>query len=325
MPMTKSVFITRNIPAAGLDLIRGKAETTVWPDRLPPSPEALIEHARGCDGVLTLLSDRIDAAFFDAVGPQLKVVSNFAVGYNNIDVGEATRRGIAVGNTPDVLTDATADIAVTLMLSAARCVREGMENVVRREWLTWEPMGFIGQDLSGRTLGVVGMGRIGQATARRCHFGWGMKVLYTSRSPKPDVDAELAATQVDFERLLAESDFISVHTDLNPDTQHLFDTAAFAAMKSTAVFVNTARGGIVDQQALYQALTSGGLFAAGLDVTDPEPLPDSSDLRNLPNCLILPHIGSATVISRNAMARIAADNLLAGLDGQPLRHQVHAL
>lgn len=320
--MTKRVFVTRQIPVAGLDRIRAETDCVVWPERLPPSPEILIENARGCDGVVTLLSDRIDAAFFDAVGPQLKVVSNFAVGYNNIDVAEANRRGVKVGNTPDVLTDSTADIAVGLLLAAARRMREGLENVVQKEWLTWEPMGFIGQDLKARTLGIVGMGRIGQATARRLHFGWGMKVLYTSRSPRPEVDRELGATRVEFSELLAQSDFVSVHTDLNPQTTHMFNADAFRQMKDTAVFINTARGGVVDQDALHEALSRGQIFSAGLDVTDPEPLSDASPLRAMSNCVILPHIASATVSSRNAMAEIAADNLLAGISDRPLRHQV---
>ena len=301
-----------------------ETECVVWPERLPPSPEALIENAKGCDGILTLLSDRIDGSVLDAVGPQLKVVSNFAVGYNNIDVAEATRRGIAVGNTPDVLTDSTADIAVGLLIAAARCMREGIDNVADKDWLTWEPMEFIGQDLSGKTLGIVGMGRIGQATARRCHFGWGMNVVYTARNPKPDADAQLNARRVELSELLTESDFVSVHTDLNPETTQMFDAAAFAAMKPNAVFVNTARGGVVDQDALHIALTTGQIFAAGLDVTDPEPLPDDSNLRHLSNCVILPHIASGTVKSRDAMADIAADNLLAGLQGRPLRHPVTA-
>lgn len=320
--MTRKVFVCRNIPEAGLAKLREHTDCTVWPERLPPSPQLLKDSARGCDGILTLLSDRIDADFFDAVGPQLKVVSNFAVGYNNIDVNEATRRGIVVGNTPDVLTDATADMAVGLMLAAGRCMKSGIDNVMQKEWLTWEPMGFIGQDMRGRTLGIVGMGRIGQATARRCRFGWDMEVIYTSRTPKPEADSELSAKRVSMDELLANSDFISVHTDLNSDTTQLFDSKAFAAMKSSAVFVNTARGGIVDQTALYNALAEGTIFAAGLDVTDPEPLPDDSNLRSLANCIILPHIGSATVTSRSAMAEIAADNLLAGLEGKPLRHQV---
>lgn len=323
--MSSKVFVARNIPAAGLDRIRELTDCTVWPDRLPPSPGVLIENSIGCHGVLTLLSDRIDAAFFDAVGPQLKVISNFAVGYNNIDFEEATRRGIAVGNTPGVLTDSTADTALALLLAAARCVREGIENVSRREWLTWEPMGFIGQDLVGKTIGIVGMGRIGHATGKRLHFGWGMNVLYTSRTDKPDADNELGATRVSLEQLLAESDFVSVHTDLNAETTRMFGASEFAAMKSNAVFVNTARGGVVDEAALHSALTTGQIFAAGLDVTDPEPLTGDSPLRELANCVILPHIASGTVASRNAMAEIAADNLLAGLAGRPMRHQVNPL
>ena len=317
------MFITRQIPEAGLSKLRSVIDCDVWPEQLPPSREALIAGARGCDGILTLLSDRIDGEFFDAVGDQLKVVSNFAVGYNNIDIAEASRRGIAVGNTPDVLTDATADIAVTLLLAASRCVLQGIQNVAGNEWLTWEPMRFIGQDLQGKTMGIVGMGRIGKATARRCHFGWGMKILYSARSPKTQAEAEFGATHVSFEQLLSQSDFISVHTDLNSKTEKMFNAPAFQAMKSNCVFVNTARGGIVDQAALSYALSSGEIFAAGLDVTDPEPLPADSSLRSLSNCIILPHIGSGTTSSRNAMAEIAADNLLAGLHGELLRHRVN--
>lgn len=321
--MTAKVFVARQIPASGLERIQAHTECVVWPERLPPDRDQLIRLSVGCDGVLTLLSDVIDAHFFDAVGPQLKVVSNFAVGYNNIDIAEATRRGIAVGNTPDVLTDATADIAVALLLAAARGIKEGIDNVVTHQWQTWEPMGFIGQDLAGKTLGIVGMGRIGQATARRLHFGWGMKVLYTSRSLKLDAERELKASRVSFQQLLTESDFISVHTDLNPATQHLFDATAFHLMKPTAVLINTSRGGVIDQTALHAALSSGQIFAAGLDVTDPEPLPADSRLRELSNCVIVPHIGSGTVSARNAMSDIAADNLLAGIRGQPLRHAVN--
>ncbi len=323
--MSAKVFVARNIPAAGLDRIRESTDCVVWPDRLPPSPAVLIEKSTGCHGVLSLLSDRIDAAFFDAVGPQLKVISNFAVGYNNVDVAEATRRGIAVGNTPGVLTDSTADTAVALLLAAARCVREGIENVSQHQWLTWEPLGFIGQDLVGKTIGIVGMGRIGHATAKRLHFGWGMNVVYTSRTDKPDVNNELGASRVSLEQLLADSDFVSVHTDLNPETTRMFGAAEFAVMKTNAVFINTARGGVVDEAALHTALTTGQIFAAGLDVTDPEPLASDSPLRELANCVILPHIASGTVASRNAMADIAADNLLLGLTGRPLRHQVNSL
>ncbi|GAB5443847.1 MAG: D-glycerate dehydrogenase [Fuerstiella sp.] len=320
--MASRVFVTRQIPDAGLNRLQNATECDVWPERMPPDRASLIERSRGCEGVLTLLSDRIDAEFFDAVGPQLKVVSNFAVGYNNIDVDEAARRGVKVGNTPDVLTESTADIAVGLLLAAARCFGEAIHNVERHEWKTWEPMSFIGQDLNGKTVGIVGMGRIGQATARRLHFGWGMNVVYTSRSEKPEAERELGAKRVAFDELLATSDFVSIHTDLNPETEQLFNAEAFTRMQTNAVLVNTARGGIVDQTALYDALKEDGIFAAGLDVTDPEPLPADSRLRELDNCVILPHIGSGTTRSRNAMAEIAADNLLAGLEGKPLRHEV---
>lgn len=321
--MKPRVFVTREIPACGLDRIKASADCVVWPERLPPSRENLIRLSTGCDGVLTLLSDSIDAEFFDAVGPQLKVVSNFAVGYNNVDVTEAAGRGIAVGNTPDVLTDATADITVALLLAAARGLKAGIDNVAANEWRTWEPMSFIGQDLAGKTLGIVGMGRIGHATAKRLHFGWGMNVIFTSRNAKPDSEQQLKARRVGFDQLLAESDLVSVHTDLNSETQHLFGHAAFQQMKSNAVFVNTSRGGVVDQAALHDALANGQIFAAGLDVTDPEPLPANSPLRELSNCVIVPHIGSGTVTARNAMSDIAADNLLAGINGQPLRHAVN--
>lgn len=320
--MQPRVFVTRAIPEAGLSRIREATICEVWPEPMPPDYETLIERSRGCDGVLSLLSDRIDAAFLDAVGPQLRVVSNFAVGYNNIDIAAANARGIHIGNTPGVLTEATADIAVALLLAAARRLREGIENVTDQQWQTWEPTGFIGQDLAGKTLGIVGMGRIGVAVARRLRFGWNMQVVYTARSAKPEVDAELGSRRVEFDELLAQSDFVSIHTDLNDGTKHLFDAGAFARMQPNAILVNTARGGIVDESALADALSSDQIFAAGLDVTDPEPLANDSPLRAMPNCVIVPHIGSGTITSRNAMAEIAADNLLAGLQGHSLRHAV---
>jgi len=291
----------------------------VWEDPLPPPRDVLLEKVAGCDGILALLTDKIDGELMDAAGPQLKVVSNFAVGYNNIDVAEATRRKIRVGNTPDVLTDATADMALALMLAAARRIVESQDYVRQQQWKTWEPQGLIGQDLTGKTIGIVGMGRIGQATARRCRGGWDMKVLYHSRSNKESAEKELGARRVDWETLLAESDFVSVHTDLNETTKWMFNAAAFKQMKSTCVFVNTARGPIHHHADLYEALRTGEIFAAGLDVTDPEPINPDDPLLTLPNCVIAPHIGSGTVSSRNGMSEIAADNLLAGIRGEPLR------
>ncbi len=323
--MTKPrVFVARRIPASGLDRIVAECVADVWADALPPPRDELLRRVAGCSGILSLLTDRIDAEVMDAAGEQLKVISNFAVGYNNIDVAEATRRGIVVGNTPGVLTEATADLALALMLAAARSLHDARQFINEGRWKTWDPLGHIGQDLNGQTMGIVGMGRIGMALARRCFGGWNMRVLYCSRTNKPEADSAVNAERVDLDQLLRESDFVSVHTPLTDVTRHLFDAAAFCQMKSTAVFVNTARGGIVDQDALHAALTTSQIFAAGLDVTDPEPLPEESDLRQLSNCVILPHIGSATVRSRDAMAEIAADNLLAGLAGTPLRHQVTA-
>ena len=313
------VFLTRRIPDAGLNAILAAcdADVYVWPDRLPPPVEVIRERVAGCDGLVSLLTDKIDAGVI-AAGTRLRVVSQYAVGVNNIDVAACTGRGIPVGNTPGILTDATADIAVTLLLAAARRLGEGVADAKAGRWLTWEPTGWLGRDLVGRTLGIVGMGRIGYATAKRLHHGWGMKVVYTSRSPKPDADRDLAARRVEFDELLGTSDFVSVHADLNPTTTKLFGAGEFAAMKPTAVFVNTARGPHVDQPALADALRRGVIFAAGLDVTDPEPLPPDHELYGLPNCVIAPHVASATVDTRDAMARMAAANLLAGLRGERL-------
>lgn len=315
MPAKPRVFVARRLPTIGLDLIAPHCEADIWPDMLPPSAEILRERVRDCEGLISLLTDRVDEELL-ASAPKLRVVSNFAVGVNNIDLKAASRRGIRVGNTPGVLTEATADIAVTLLLAACRRLGESATDAREGRWTTWDPLGWLGQDLVGRTLGVVGMGRIGQATARRLHFGWGMKVIYTARSPKPEADKELKATQVSLDRLLEQSDFVSVHTDLNAETKGLFGKAEFDRMKSTAVFVNTSRGPIVDQDALGEALRKGTIFAAGLDVTDPEPLPSTHPLFSLANCVIAPHIASATVHTRNEMARICAENLIQGLKGE---------
>jgi glyoxylate reductase len=317
------VFVTRVIPEAGLKRIKELCTAEVWPEPLPPPHDLLLAKVADCDGLVTLLTDRIDAALLD-VAPRLKVVSNYAVGFNNVDVAAATARGICVGNTPGVLTDATADMAFCLLIAAARRVVEGHQYSQSGKWKTWEPLGHLGQDLAGRALGVVGMGRIGFALARRCQRGWDMKILYHDVYRNEKAEAELGARQVDFDTLLGQSDFISVHTDLNPQTRGLFGAEQFKKMKRTAVFVNTARGPLVDQKALCEALKAGTIFAAGLDVTDPEP-PDPADpLLRLPNAVIAPHIASATVGTRNAMAEICAANLIAGLTGEKLPHWVNS-
>lgn len=312
------VFVTRPIPAAGLDRLRAAGcELDVWSGELPPPREEMLRRVANCDGLLCLLTESVDADVL-AAAPRLKVVSIMAVGYNTIDVKAAAARGIVVGNTPGVLTDATADMAMTLMLAAARCLRVGHEAIAAGKWRTWEPLGYIGQDLAGKTVGVVGLGRIGAAFARRCRGGWGMRVVYHGPRPKPDADAEF----VDLPTLLRESDVVSLHCPLTADNRGMMGRAQFAAMKRTAVFVNTARGGLVDQAALREALESRTIFAAGIDVTDPEP-PDPVDpLLKLPNLVVAPHVASATVATRDAMARIAAENLIAGLEGLPLPHPV---
>jgi glyoxylate reductase len=313
------VFVTREIPAAGLDKVVAACDADVWAEHLPPSRDILLERIAGCEGVLSLLTEKVDTEFMDAAGPQLKVISNFAVGYNNIDIPEATRRGIRVGNTPDVLTDATADMAFALLISASRRIVESQDYIRAGKWQTWEPLGHIGVDLVGRTVGIVGMGRIGFAMARRCQGGFGMKVLYHDGYRNEKAEQELGAQQVDIDTLLTDSDFVSVHTDLNDTTQGMFNTDVFAKMKNTAVFINSARGPIHNQKDLHDALKNGEIFAAGLDVTDPEPISIDDPLLTLPNCVIAPHIASATVSSRNGMAEIAADNLIAGLKGESLR------
>ena len=275
------VFVGRRIPQVGLDILAQHTDVRVHSGALPPTRSELLTGVQGVDGILSLLSDRMDGEVFDAAGPQLKVVGNFAVGFNNIDVEAAKQRRIAVGNTPGVLTDATADIAVALMMGAARRLKEGWTAVDQRQWRTWEPLGWIGLDMKGKTLGIIGMGRIGQAVAQRLHGGWGMQVLYTSRQPKPEVDRTMNARRVEVDELLASSDFISIHVALNEGTRHSINAAAFDKMKSTAVVVNTARGEVVDQAALIDALKNNRIFAAGLDVCEPEPLPDSSPLRQI--------------------------------------------
>lgn len=319
MTNNPKVFVTRKIPEVGLNRIVAESDADVWHEPLPPPRDVLLQKIVGCEGILAMLTEKVDAEFMDTAGEQLKVVSNFAVGFNNIDIDEATRRGIRVGNTPDVLTNATADMAFALLISAGRRIVEAQDYIRAGKWKTWEPLGHIGVDMIGQTVGIVGMGRIGFAMAKRCHGGFGMKVLYHDQYRNEKAEQELDAQQVDFDTLLAESDFVSVHVNLSESTQSLFNAAAFQKMKKTAVFINSARGPIHNQTDLYNALSNGEIFAAGLDVSAPEPIQLDDPLLTLPNCVIAPHIASGTVSSRNGMAEIAADNLLLGLKGEPLR------
>ena len=314
------VFVTRTILDAGYALIQDRYDIDLWTEELPPSRPVLLGRVRGVDGLLCLLTDRIDGEVMDSAGPQLKVISNHAVGFDNIDVPAATARGIPVGNTPGILTDATADFAFTLLLSAARRVVEGERYVRQGKWKTWGPALLLGADISNATLGIIGYGRIGQAVARRAQ-GFNMRILYYD--PFPPQAADLPGQAVDLETLLRESDFVSVHTPLNEQTRGLIDSRAFALMKANAVLVNTARGPVVDPAALYQALKEKRIFAAALDVTDPEPLPVDSPLLELDNLVVVPHIASASRSTREKMSIMAAENLIAGLSGERLPNCVN--
>jgi glyoxylate reductase len=303
------VFVTRRLPGDGLDRLAAAHDVEVWPEPLPPPREELMKRVPELDGLLALLSDRVDAELMDAA-PNLIAISNFAVGVDNVDLDAAAARGIPVGNTPDVLTDTTADLAVALMLGISRRLVEGDEYVRRGEWRTWETGLLLGRDLHGSTVGIVGFGRIGQAVAQRVE-GFGCEVLQTSRS-----------SGVPLDELLERSDFVSINAPLTPDTRGLIGDEALARMKPTAYLVNTARGPLVDTDALGRALHEGQIAGAALDVTDPEPLPGDHPLLDAPNLLVLPHLGSGTHATREKMANMAVDNLLAGLAGEPMPNQV---
>jgi glyoxylate reductase len=315
------VFVTRVIPDKGFDLMKEFCDVDVWTEELPPSREAMLDRVQGVDGILSLLTDRIDGEVMDRAGTHLKVISNFAVGVDNVDVSAATARKIPVGNTPDVLTDATADFSFALMMSAGRRILESDRYVREGKWKTWHPMLFLGVELKSATLGLAGFGRIGKAMARRA-VGFDMRVIYYDPM-ETKTDPDIKATQVDFETLLEESDFISLHTPLTPDTHHLIDTEALSKVKPSAVLVNTSRGPVVDLEALYDALKEGRLFAAGLDVTEPEPLPLDHPLFELDNIVIMPHIASASKIARDKMSWLAAKNLIAGLKDEHLPNCVN--
>ncbi len=314
MADTPRVAVTRVIPDAGLNLLRETADLCLWEDDLPPSPEELDALLEGAVGALTLLTDRIDGEVLDR-HPSLKVISNFAVGFDNVDVDAATERGVAVCNTPNVLNDATAEMAFTLMTAAARRVVESADYVRDDKWKTWGPKLLLGQDLTGATLGIVGFGRIGKKLARMVS-GFDMTLLVNDVYHDPDAEQEFGVSYVSLDELLERSDFVSLHVLLNDETHHLISTDQFARMKKTAVLVNAARGPVVDTDALVRALEDGQIFAAGLDVTDPEPLPADHPLVRLPNCTVVPHIASATVTSRDNMASLAAQNLLDVLNGR---------
>jgi glyoxylate reductase len=302
------------LPGTALDLLRETCEVAVWPDEMPPLADELRREAAGAHGLLTLLTDRVDDELLDSA-PKLVAVSNMATGFDNISVDAVNRHLVLATRTPGVLTDTSADLAFGLLLAAARRIAEGDRYVRAGKWRTWGPEIMLGPDVHGATLGVIGLGRIGQAVARRAS-GFGMRILYNSRNRKPPAERQLGATYAELDILLAESDFVSIHAALNDDTRGLIGKRELGLMQETALLVNTARGPIVDQNALYEALRDGVIAGAALDVTDPEPLPADSPLLTLENVVITPHIASASVATRSEMARLAAENLSACLRGE---------
>jgi lactate dehydrogenase-like 2-hydroxyacid dehydrogenase len=313
-----AVFASRRFPDRVRDELEASFDVEVHDSVWPPSREELLARVAGKDGLMLMLTDRVDDELLDAAGPGLRVVSNYGVGFDNIDVPACTRRGIPVGNTPGVLTETTADLAWALLLAAARRVVEGDRSVREGHWRTWGPLLLLGVDVHGATLGIVGFGRIGQAVARRA-AGFGMRVLYHARNRVPeDVERATGATWLPLPELLARSDFVSLHVSLSDETRHLIDADALRSMQPSAILVNTARGPVVDTDALVAALRDGTIRAAALDVTDPEPLPADHPLVGLDNCIVVPHIASATEATRGRMAAMSAANLLAGVHGERL-------
>ena len=316
--MTKPrVFVTRRIPDKGLEMAQQAADLEIWLDPLPPPYATLLQKVKGCEALLCLLTDRIDANLMDAIGPQVKVISQMAVGFDNIDIAAATARGIPIGNTPGVLTDTTADFAWALLMAAARRVVEGDKFTRAGEWKTWGPIDFLGPDVTGATLGIVGFGRIGQGLAKRAQ-GFDMRILYFDRQRNPEAEQKYGAQFVELETLLRESEFVSLHTVLSPETYHLMDDVRLGQMKRSGILINTSRGPVVDPAALYRALSSGTIAYAALDVTEPEPIKLDDPLLSLDNIIIAPHIASASYQTRDKMATMAAANLIAGLNGERL-------
>lgn len=305
-------FVTRALPGEAVGRLADTHDVDLWEEDRPVPRDELLRRAGAAEGLLCTLTDAIDGELMDA-SPELRAIANYAVGVDNIDLDSARERGIPVGNTPGVLTETTADLAFALILACARGLSAAAADVRAGRWTTWSPEGWLGRDVHGATLGIVGAGEIGSAVARRAE-GFGMEVLLNGRSPGPG--------RVELGELLERSDFISIHTPLNDETRGLISEPELRAMKRTAILVNTARGPIVDGGALREALIQGWIAAAGLDVTDPEPLPADAPLLEAPNLLVLPHIGSATHATREAMASLAVDNLLAGLAGEPMPHSV---
>lgn len=315
--MKPKVFITREIPEKGIEMIGGYYEVEVWKDEKEPPREVLLEKVRDADALVTLLSDKIDREVFENA-PKLRIIAQYAVGYDNIDIAEATKRGIYVTNTPDVLTNATADFAWALLMAAARKVVEADKFVRSGEWkkrgVAWHPLMYLGHDVFGKSIGIVGFGRIGQAVAKRAR-GFGMRILYTAKSRKLEKERELGAQFKPLDELLKESDFVVLAVPLTRETHHLMNEERLRLMKPTAILINIARGKVIDTHALIKALKRGWIAGAALDVFEEEPYYDE-ELFSLENVVLAPHIGSATYGSRQGMAELVARNLIAFKKGE---------
>jgi lactate dehydrogenase-like 2-hydroxyacid dehydrogenase len=315
------VILAHSLPLEWISLLQNRVQLLTGPADPPGFAPQLFEQIGEVEGIFCLLTDKIDQPLLDAA-PRLRVVSNMAVGFDNVDVGACTRRGIPVGNTPGILTDATADLTMALLLSSARILPQASRDAREGLWRTWSPVGWLGADLRGATLGIVGMGKIGKAVTERSK-GFGLRIIYTDDKRLPDVEENFGAQYRHLDDLLGESDFVSLHCPLTAQTRGLMDAEKLHKMKRTAILINTSRGPVVVTDALVRALEDGWIAGAGLDVTDPEPLPPDHPLYKLPNCLIAPHIGSATHGARRRMAEMACENLLAGLAGEKLPHCVN--
>jgi lactate dehydrogenase-like 2-hydroxyacid dehydrogenase len=312
------VLITRRLDEEFVSPLREHFMVDMWPEAEKPMPrEQLLERIKGKAGLLCMLTESIDEELLAAAGPPLKTISTMSVGFDHIDVNAAKNHGLTVGYTPDVLNDAVADLTIALMLNAGRRLPEAARSVIGGNWGAWSPYWMTGQDLSGSTVGLIGLGSIAETVARRLQ-GFDCRILYHSRSSKPELEQKYGLTKLPLEEVLSQSDFVSVHAPLTGETKEMFNAERFGQMKQSAVFINTSRGGLVNQNDLFQALKNGTIYAAGLDVTTPEPLPTDNPLLSLPNCLVLPHIGSASIKTRHKMTEIAIQNLVAGVNGETL-------
>ncbi|KAG7313954.1 hypothetical protein KOW79_022450 [Hemibagrus wyckioides] len=314
------VYVSRKVPPQGLDILRksGRVQVELWDSDDPVPRQELLKKVKGCDGLLCVLTEKIDAELLDAAGPNLKVVSTMSVGFDHLSLDQLKKRGIRVGYTPEVLTDAVAELTVALLLSTSRRLIEATHEAKTGGWGTWRTLWLCGYELANSTVGILGLGRIGVAIAERLKPFKVKKFIYTDVVPRPELAEGIQAEFVSMDELARQSDFLAVCCALTPDTQGICNKKLFSKMKETAIFINTSRGGVVNQEDLYEALSSGQIAGAGLDVTTPEPLPTNHPLYTLKNCVILPHIASASYTTRNAMSALAANNLLAGLRGEPM-------